>query len=268
MSPAVPCALPRIEDVVARWSDFIKAAGRDRRLLSALFKARPVSVEGDALVLMVSPAEVYGLGVLRAAFVLDAFRAATIDVWGAPMRPVVVDEVGPQPDPANPSQDAARPARPHVPSPKPAPSSVVGPAIRALPTHYKGVTFRSRLEARWAVFFDQLGIRWEYEPEGFNLPSGRNYLPDFYLPDHTVFGGNPGCWVEVKPKQEGFSKAIELARASDKPLWMAAGNPGSSSWFWIPDQSAKGCGEVQIGFLTSPDTKDAISAAISARFGT
>ena len=35
------------------------------------------------------------------------------------------------------------------------------------PTKYAGILFRSRLEARWAVFFDALGISWEYEPETF-----------------------------------------------------------------------------------------------------
>ncbi len=49
---------------------------------------------------------------------------------------------------------------------------------RAIETRYKGYRFRSRLEARWAVFFDALGLTWEYEPEGFELKSGR-YLPDF-----------------------------------------------------------------------------------------
>lgn len=51
--------------------------------------------------------------------------------------------------------------------------------IKPIETIYKGYRFRSRLEARWAVFFDALGVEWEYEPEGFNLPSGRKYLPDF-----------------------------------------------------------------------------------------
>jgi hypothetical protein len=50
--------------------------------------------------------------------------------------------------------------------------------IRPIETVYKGYRFRSRLEARWAVFFDTLGLPWEYEPEGFELPAGR-YLPDF-----------------------------------------------------------------------------------------
>lgn len=50
--------------------------------------------------------------------------------------------------------------------------------IKAIQTQYKGYNFRSRLEARWAVFFDALGLPWEYEPEGFELSCGK-YLPDF-----------------------------------------------------------------------------------------
>jgi hypothetical protein len=45
------------------------------------------------------------------------------------------------------------------------------PAIAAIQTHYNGYHFRSRLEARWAVFFDECGIRYQYEPEGcLNAP--------------------------------------------------------------------------------------------------
>ena len=33
--------------------------------------------------------------------------------------------------------------------------------FKAIETKYKGFRFRSRLEARWAVFFDALGIEWE-----------------------------------------------------------------------------------------------------------
>lgn len=64
-------------------------------------------------------------------------------------------------------------------------------AIKAIETSYKGYRFRSRLEARWAVFFDAIGIRWHYELEGFNF-DGLCYLPDFYFPDWDVY-------LEVKP---------------------------------------------------------------------
>lgn len=51
--------------------------------------------------------------------------------------------------------------------------------MKAIETIYNGYRFRSRLEARWAVFFDALGVEYEYEPEGFDLGGGLYYLPDF-----------------------------------------------------------------------------------------
>lgn len=45
-----------------------------------------------------------------------------------------------------------------------------------IPTAYAGVNFRSRLEARWACFFDNVGWDWAYEP--FDLDG---YIPDFVL---------------------------------------------------------------------------------------
>lgn len=53
-------------------------------------------------------------------------------------------------------------------------------------TRYGGCRFRSRLEARWAVFFDRLAIPWEYEPAGFFL-GNRAYLPDFWLPRQNLY---------------------------------------------------------------------------------
>ncbi len=41
--------------------------------------------------------------------------------------------------------------------------------MKPIETEYKGYRFRSRLEARWAVFFDACGVDWEYEPEGYRL---------------------------------------------------------------------------------------------------
>ena len=36
--------------------------------------------------------------------------------------------------------------------------------MKVMETRYKGCRFRSRLEARWAVFFDALGVRWGDDP--------------------------------------------------------------------------------------------------------
>lgn len=61
-------------------------------------------------------------------------------------------------------------------------------AVRAIPTVYKDVQFRSRLEARWAAFFDMCKWPWEYEPIDL-----AGYIPDFILRFHEPL------LVEVKP---------------------------------------------------------------------
>jgi hypothetical protein len=47
---------------------------------------------------------------------------------------------------------------------------------KAMPTKYGGIEFRSRLEARWACFFDRIGWKWTYEPL-----DGNAYIPDFLV---------------------------------------------------------------------------------------
>lgn len=75
--------------------------------------------------------------------------------------------------------------------------------IKAIETSYNGLLFRSRLEARWAVFFDSAGVKYEYEPDAFML-GGIGYVPDFYLPEYELY-------VEVKPAREGAF--TEVAKA-------------------------------------------------------
>ena len=64
--------------------------------------------------------------------------------------------------------------------------------MQAIETVYNGYRFRSRLEARWAVFFDAANIPYVYEPEGIQFKDGTRYLPDFYLPWFNAY-------VEIKP---------------------------------------------------------------------
>ena len=66
--------------------------------------------------------------------------------------------------------------------------------IKPIETYYNNNRFRSRLEARWAVFFDTLGIKYEYEPEGFKMSDGTLYLPDFYLPESSQLRIFTGCY--------------------------------------------------------------------------
>lgn len=117
-------------------------------------------------------------------------------------------------------------------------------SLKAIETQYKGYRFRSRLEARWAVFCDVLGLRYEYEPEGFDL-DGTWYLPDFKAthgviacpPDFVdeewaVMEWNPSdCedWIEVKPagaiEDEAIRRADLLAEASGRRVYLLAGEP-------------------------------------------
>lgn len=67
--------------------------------------------------------------------------------------------------------------------------------IRPKKTEYGGIQFRSRIEARWAVFFDSLGIKWGYEPLDEKVGPDYltiTYMPDFYLEQQDMF-------IEVKP---------------------------------------------------------------------
>lgn len=113
--------------------------------------------------------------------------------------------------------------------------------IKAIETQYKGYRFRSRLEARWAVFFDALGIAWEYEPEGFELSDGTWYLPDFYLPafnsyegDHKgSFNSTIGTWCEVKPNGGDFSKASQFSADSGYSMWFCEGTPDFKIYTYI-----------------------------------
>lgn len=96
--------------------------------------------------------------------------------------------------------------------------------IKAIETSYKGYRFRSRLEARWAVFFDTLGVKWEYEKEGYDLGEHGWYLPDFWLPQSK-------SWVEIKPADykgnSNGSKAFAALSSHFKyPILLVKGSPG------------------------------------------
>lgn len=94
--------------------------------------------------------------------------------------------------------------------------------IKPIQTSYKGYLFRSRLEARWAVFFDTLGIKWEYEKEGYDLGEEGWYLPDFWLPEEKI-------WVEIKgqsPTEKEKKKAEALFYHTSNPVILLSGALG------------------------------------------
>ena len=92
--------------------------------------------------------------------------------------------------------------------------------MRVIQTVYKGYKFRSRLEARWAVFLDHLKANWSYEQEGYAL-GGQWYLPDFFVSDWN-------CWIEIKGQKASDSeraKCQALARESGKQVLLLVGDP-------------------------------------------
>lgn len=104
--------------------------------------------------------------------------------------------------------------------------------MKAKETAYKGYRFRSRLEARWAVFFDALGIEWHFEPEGFVLDDGTSYLPDFWLPiqSHVIPRRSAGHIIEIKgarsqADKKAIDKAQQLALASGHRVIILCGDP-------------------------------------------
>jgi hypothetical protein len=159
--------------------------------------------------------------------------------------------------------------------------------IKPIETQYKGYRFRSRLEARWAVFFDALGIEWEYEPQGF-VVGNTPYLPDFYIK-----GPRWPAWVEIKPTTEielaDLGKITLLAENIKVPVLLLCGAPGENEPLGFCMQNSEvrtadfritwngsGWGFIEGGWKKSPDNEwytaakravdTAIAASRSARF--
>jgi hypothetical protein len=97
---------------------------------------------------------------------------------------------------------------------------------KSIETVYGGITYRSRTEARWAALFNLAEIDFQYEPEGYDLHSGR-YVPDFWMRPW-------GCFFEVKPESviieaghycQERSLAEDLAMATERDVLFGCGSP-------------------------------------------
>lgn len=114
--------------------------------------------------------------------------------------------------------------------------------IKPIETFYNGYRFRSRTEARWAVFFDAAGIEYVYEPEGYDLGDAGWYLPDFWIPNASYRKykreelKNNGVFLEIKPDEtsledlESGYKYNTLAKQSGYPVVLVCGLPCISAY--------------------------------------
>lgn len=127
--------------------------------------------------------------------------------------------------------------------------------MKGIQTTYSGVRFRSRLEARWAAFFDALGIRWEYEP--FDCAG---WIPDFLLP------GDPGLLVEVKPAQSFAEfEASDAAAKADRGA-RDTGLDVIGVGAVLPASSNVGTGVPAIGWFLSSDDGMAVLVSYTDSF--
>lgn len=146
-------------------------------------------------------------------------------------------------------------------------------AIKAIETKWKGYRFRSRLEARWAVFFDALGLRWRYEPEGYDLGGGAWYLPDFFIEGN----GHRGPYIEIKgaaPSKAEIEKMETLCEGLGAYGAILFGEIGANGWISIHKEVGRDFDEQHNAFnglyplcrYSDEQIADAVNAARAARF--
>lgn len=107
--------------------------------------------------------------------------------------------------------------------------------MKAIPTIYDGQEYRSRLEARWGVFFDKMNFPAYYEP--FTIENnGFEYKPDFIC--FGVFTARLPVIFEIKPKQPNSEYLKYLSKIHDpskSDILICVGNPNliQPDGFWI-----------------------------------
>lgn len=79
--------------------------------------------------------------------------------------------------------------------------------MKPIPTIYQGVQMRSRLEAKWAAFFDLMGWKWSYEPADLD-----GWIPDFVL--HVDW-----AWRAEPDDDEYDFHRVEHVYVEVKPVW-------------------------------------------------
>jgi hypothetical protein len=101
--------------------------------------------------------------------------------------------------------------------------------MKAIPTTYRGIQFRSRLEATWAAFFDAAGWQWEYEP--FDMDG---WIPDFALA--SALTAPEPVLVEVKPISAFAPEVAAKIDAADQEheVLLVGIGPFSGTNLWHP----------------------------------
>lgn len=191
-----------VQDLTLHWTEVIKATEAvSREAAALLFVARPTCImPGPIALIYLQTKYAFHQSRMMNTVLRPAIEVAFSRLLG---QPVAIDvqlegATGKQTEASTPS---GRPRRARGPT--------RAGGVRAIPTTYAGIQFRSKLEANTAQLFDTVNLRWQYEVEGYDL-SGTWYLPDLWLPDIRFF-------VEVKGILDSKSekKVILLAEACE-----------------------------------------------------
>lgn len=100
-----------------------------------------------------------------------------------------------------------------------------GQSIRIIRTRWHGCQFRSKLEAKWAIVFELMGLEWSYEPEGF-MVGNVWYEPDFLV---AGFDGRGEGWsfIEVKGNMKDPDRRKIRAISKFFPVYVVGDIPWS-----------------------------------------
>jgi len=156
--------------------------------------------------------------------------------------------------------------------------------MKAIPTIYDRIEYRSRLEAKWSAFFDQLGWDFTYEPF-----DGDYYTPDFIIHGRTDIHRNvpwvsSSLVVEIKPAVDvadywravpkvadglaDFSRyGVVVFGVSPKffpvGVFRPHGRPGSTLWW--PSAEWRRCREcLSVGLTVGPEFPGEVISKILA----
>lgn len=126
--------------------------------------------------------------------------------------------------------------------------------IKSIDTTWEGYRFRSRLEARWAVYFKEMGWEFLYEPQGYDLQDGTKYLPDFYLPRFVTF-------VEIKCDlltPFDFTRAQKLVESTDIPLVIIDRDPTIRFFTQIKPHEEEGFTTCEVNLIENPNNPNSL----------
>lgn len=107
---------------------------------------------------------------------------------------------------------------------------------------YRGLRFQSVLAARWAAFFDILGVEYLHEPQTFKVRS-TVYSPSFFLPklgddrdDHDTLIP-PGVFLDVQflpPSEEELQTTLAISNVTNRNVCIFHGASMTIGLEWWP----------------------------------